>query len=62
MKSKTSRENSEFKVTCVWCGGLIRHSNVKETRGMCLICYARMLNEHFRTRQSAGPHSATSER
>ena len=52
MKSRTSREHSEFKVTCVWCGGLIRHGNVKESRGMCLICYARMLNEHFRARRA----------
>ena len=62
MKSKTSRENSEFKVTCTWCGGLIRHSNVKDSRGMCLICYARMLNEHFRARRAAGASGAASER
>lgn len=62
MKSKTSRESSEFKVMCSWCGSLIRHSNVKDSRGMCLICYARMLNEHFRARQTAGQHGAASER
>ncbi len=62
MKSKTSRENVNFKVMCVWCGGIIRHSNVKESRGMCLICYARMLDQHFRARQGLGTPGAASER
>jgi hypothetical protein len=62
MKSKTSQENTDFKVTCTWCGGLIRHSNVKDSRGMCLICYARMLNDHFRARQTGVRPGASSER
>lgn len=58
--NRGQRERAAFKVVCVWCGGLIRHSPVKESRGMCLACYARMLNEHFRQHQ-AGP-GASSER
>jgi hypothetical protein len=37
-----------FKVECTWCGAIIRRSNVKDSRGMCLKCYARMLSEHGR--------------
>ena len=61
MANQGLRERASFKVLCVWCGGLIRHSNVKESRGMCLNCYSRMLNEHFRQHQS-DPPNASSER
>jgi len=37
-----------FKVECNWCGTIIRRSNVKDSRGMCLKCYARMLSDHVR--------------
>lgn len=62
MKSKTSTQSINFKVTCTWCGGIIRHSNIKESRGMCLDCYARMLNEHFRAHHRAEAQVAASER
>jgi hypothetical protein len=48
MKNENLQLSSAFKVVCTWCGALIRHSNVKDSRGMCLECYARLLNEHFR--------------
>ena len=54
------RERAAFKVLCEWCGGLIRRSSVKDSRGMCLTCYARMLNEHFRQHQAG--RGAPSER
>ncbi|HEX8142384.1 MAG TPA: hypothetical protein VF553_07295 [Pyrinomonadaceae bacterium] len=40
-----------FKVECNWCGVIIRRSKVKDSRGMCLKCYARMLSEHGRPGQ-----------
>ncbi|HEV2913576.1 MAG TPA: hypothetical protein VGX92_09875 [Pyrinomonadaceae bacterium] len=40
-----------FKVECTWCGTIIRRSNVKDSRGMCLKCYARMLSEHGRSHE-----------
>jgi hypothetical protein len=58
--NRVQRERAAYKVVCVWCGGLIRHSSVKESRGMCLTCYARMLNEYFRQHQAAP--GAASER
>ncbi|MDQ3805365.1 MAG: hypothetical protein M3416_16235 [Acidobacteriota bacterium] len=42
-------------MVCTWCGALIRHNHVKDSRGMCLECYARLLNEHFRPLRAAGP-------
>ena len=35
-----------FKVECTWCGVVIRRNSAKDSRGMCLKCYARMLSEH----------------
>ena len=40
------QEGLSFKIECNWCGVIIRRSNVKSSRGMCLKCYARMLSEH----------------
>lgn len=40
--------NLNFKVECNWCGNIIRRSNIKDSRGMCLKCYARMLSDHGR--------------
>jgi hypothetical protein len=48
MKKQNLQDATSFKVVCTWCGTLIRHNNVKDSRGMCLECYARLLNEHFR--------------
>jgi hypothetical protein len=46
--AETSAESERFsyKVVCTWCGSIIRHNNSKDSRGMCLKCYARMLSEH----------------
>jgi formylmethanofuran dehydrogenase subunit E len=45
-----------FKVECDWCGVIIRRNNVKDSRGMCLKCYARMLSQHG---QPGGPEAPT---
>ena len=55
MKRENLQSGSGFKVVCVWCGGVIRHSSVKDSRGMCLECYARLLNDHFRPQQADTP-------
>ncbi|HMF55352.1 MAG TPA: hypothetical protein VK619_03245 [Pyrinomonadaceae bacterium] len=36
----------KYRVECAWCGIIIRRTNSKNSRGMCLKCYARMLGEH----------------
>lgn len=55
MTKENLQRSPTFKVVCTWCGGLIRHSHVKESRGMCLECYARLLNEHFRPFRAGEP-------
>jgi hypothetical protein len=55
MKNENLPTSSGFKVVCVWCGGFIRHNSIKDSRGMCLECYARLLNEHFRPQRAAAP-------
>jgi hypothetical protein len=61
MRGENSQGRSDFKVVCTWCGGLIRLSNIKDSRGMCLQCYARLLNEHLRP-QGASSSARASER
>lgn len=34
-----------FKVVCTWCGIIIRRTSAKDSHGMCLKCYSRMLSE-----------------
>ena len=45
---------SMFKVVCNWCGIVIRRNSAKESRGMCLKCYARMLGEHGHAHEQQG--------
>ncbi len=52
MKEKIRREAGAFKVVCTWCGVVIRRTNVKDSHGMCLKCYANMLGEHGRSHES----------
>jgi hypothetical protein len=49
----------KFKVECTWCGTIIRRSSVKDSRGMCLRCYARMLSEHGRPHERDTPRWAS---
>jgi hypothetical protein len=46
MNKETGREELRFKVECAWCGVIIRRDSAKDSHGMCLKCYARMLGEH----------------
>lgn len=39
----------KFKVVCTWCGAVIRRTSARDSRGMCLKCYALMLREHARS-------------
>lgn len=41
----TAPRNS--KVICSWCGAVIRANADADAEQMCLICHARMLNDHF---------------
>jgi len=46
MYGERGREEFNFKVECSWCGKIIRRTSTKDSHGMCLKCYARMLGEH----------------
>ena len=46
MSWKEKSDDSEFRVVCTWCGVVIRRAKTKDSQGMCLKCYARMLGEH----------------
>jgi hypothetical protein len=59
MRGEDLQRRPDYKVVCTWCGGVIRHSSVKDSRGMCLTCYAHLLNEHFRARRTATPSRAS---
>ena len=51
MNGETRQEDLKFKVECSWCGNIIRRNNVKDSHGMCLKCYARMLGEQGRAHE-----------
>jgi hypothetical protein len=52
MNREVRHERLVFKVECTWCGTVIRRNNVKDSRGMCLKCYARMLSDHARSHEN----------
>jgi hypothetical protein len=58
----TARESAEgdlrFKAVCSWCGAVIRRTSARDSRGMCLKCYALMLREHTRVREDERPRWA----
>ncbi|HYE65830.1 MAG TPA: hypothetical protein VD966_09605 [Pyrinomonadaceae bacterium] len=60
MNRKAAQDELKFLVVCTWCGVIIRRTSAKDSRGMCLKCYARMLNEHGRAHeQGAAPRWAS---
>jgi hypothetical protein len=52
MNKEVGREGLVFKVECTWCGVVIRRASAKDSRGMCLKCYARMLSDHARSHET----------
>ncbi|HEV2880850.1 MAG TPA: hypothetical protein VGX24_06035 [Pyrinomonadaceae bacterium] len=36
-----------YQEVCTWCGVVVRRLDTKNSRGMCLRCYARMLSDHY---------------
>lgn len=51
MNKEVDSERLIFKVECTWCGTIIRRNSAKDSRGMCLKCYARMLSDHAHSNQ-----------
>jgi len=48
MADKRSQGRFGYSVLCAWCERVIRHDGIKESRGMYLECYARMLYDYNR--------------
>ncbi len=51
-----------FKVLCSWCGIIIRRTSAKDSHGMCLKCYSRMLSERGQARWQADATASASRR
>lgn len=62
MNKEVRREGLVFKVECTWCGVIIRRTNAKDSRGMCLKCYARMLSDHARSHETGNAPRWASDR
>jgi hypothetical protein len=62
MTGGKSQGHVGYKVLCAWCGSLIRHDSIKESRGMCLECYARMLHDYNRRDFRADASAKASQR
>jgi hypothetical protein len=62
MNKEVRREGLIFKVECTWCGMVIRRNNSKDSRGMCLKCYARMLTDHARSHENGNAPRWASDR
>jgi hypothetical protein len=54
LREEAGREELKFRVECAWCGNLIRRTNVKDSHGMCLKCYTRMLSQHGHEHEREG--------
>jgi hypothetical protein len=48
---KEKSDGTDFKVVCTWCGVIIRRAEAKDSQGMCLKCYARMLGDRGGARE-----------
>lgn len=48
MEGNERRDETKFRVVCVWCGAEIRRAIAPESPGMCQACFRQMLDEHAR--------------
>jgi hypothetical protein len=55
MSAEGENQEPGFKVECTWCGRVIRRTDTKDSHGMCLKCYARMLGEHGHSHERESP-------
>lgn len=62
MTKELAQGKLKFKVECSRCGVVIRRTNSKDSKRLCLKCYARMLNEHARSLVGSNDSKRASER
>ena len=51
-----------FEVRCIWCGVRIRKDRSEDSRGACLKCFYRILNERFRAQRRVRLGEGASDR
>ena len=51
-----------FKVVCAWCGAFIRLRERKDSQGMCVDSFRRLLHERTRGQARAAPPDKASDR
>ncbi len=53
---------SGFEIRCIWCGAQIRRDSPKDSQGVCLRCFYRILNERLRAQRHARQGEGVSDR
>lgn len=56
------KDEGKFEVRCIWCGVRIRWARSEDSRGACLKCFYRILNERLRAQRRARLGEACSDR
>ena len=62
MNNESGQGETRYQKVCTWCGVIIRRSDSKSSRGMCLKCFARMLSDHQRSNAQPSKTYKHSER
>ena len=63
MDDQVGQSELYFPVVCAWCGAEIRCEETRgdserESGGMCLVCFRRMVEEHARVASPPPPAQA----
>ena len=48
---EAQRPGAAPKVTCAWCGAVVRSAGARPSLRTCQTCFARMMSEHIRAHQ-----------
>ena len=62
MNKQLPRTEPDYQVSCAWCEAVIRKSATKDSHGMCMACYYRILREHISAYQPTQKPVYASER
>lgn len=62
MKQEKKSQKPAYKVSCAWCGAVMRPRQRKDSQGMCLKCYYRMLGDYLHATRGIEGQSHASER
>ncbi len=62
MNKQLVQTEPDYQVSCAWCEAVIRRSQTKDSHGMCMKCYYRILREHINAYQPMQKPVYASER